>query len=999
MRTITPAAQAFIDQKLGSAPLNFIEVQWTKDGPWLQYGDRQLSNIPGRILELGNLDDVVKVGQGSNSQEISVTLDDTDGSIKSLLDSVDVHKRPVRVWQTFDGLALQDAIPLTSGEVNSPVRWNEGERSVSFSVVSKIEAQEVGFSFEEADAPGVPEELVGKAWPLVFGTCINVPALKIRSPRRGVLKTGVGIRDFTLEPKLAQLKRTCCPIVFTQWRIEADTNSGWGGGSLRFVPDYRADPDCGCRKKAEIIGLEEQIEAQSQFEHSTIQVLNGEQFPQNTLITLKINDGEFTGRFNGEVFTIVGRRHPQWDELPIPPPKQFVCPVIGPSGDPFSGEPNNTPNAGEPVCVIETAEQQSGTASVASWHYLESFPSSSFFWAEGGSEVYLKGDEQTVYAANLLPSDVIRVAAYKQFPNGLRQLTTVPTNLYSVRISDFNTYQVTEIVLPKALSLLGDGWEDELFVTLESSVGPNTVDIMEWLIETYSEHGTDPTSFNAVKTKLENYPMHFPLLERRNLLTVLQELAYQNRCAIFLNDGTFRLLYLAEEPSPTVSIGPSDILANTLVLDHGTTEELCTVAECTWKRDHAESEPNKVILRHNVSRYGAHKKTFDYWAFSHQELVTKSATFWLVRDSNTWRRCQFETPLHKLALETFDPVTINLSHVADVPVKGIVENAVYDSANFTIAFDVWLPVRSGERKPYDFSYPANISQQLIFPSEPDRAAGYAGGHPQNFNARPPSGHVLGEFTGIQNASLGKSNPCYGPAGSNVGGCHGDRGDKHPSDTGDQKPGVKTTGSDAAFPDKRSPTTALTEAERRAEAARRAAATQAVTNRQAAETAKNAATGGTGGGSNPTPNQNGQGAGPQTSDNANRIQDVLNSLPEDAPDNCFAQVTISWCPNVKQVLGNLVAQCEGGCPPGTGCNEIIKTNSQAAAQAIFQAIQNRINTGTPSIGAPWPTAVGISRSLPPECGEPSRQSIIAYSPSTALGGKGSGSAGFLNGVNL
>jgi hypothetical protein len=1004
MRQISPAAQAFIDQKLGSIPLNYIEVQWVKDGPWLQYGDRQLAEIPGRILDLGNLDDVVKVGQGSNSQEIAATLDDSDGSIKALLDSVDVHKRPVRVWQTFDGLAIEDAILLMSGEVNSPLIWDEGARTVSFSVVSKIEAQEVGFSYEEAESPGVPEELVGRAWPLVFGTCINVPALQIRSPRRGVLKNGVGIRDFTLEPRLNQLKRTCCPIVFTQWLLEQDTNSGWGGGSIRFVPDYRPDPDCECRKKAEIIGLEDQIAAQAPFEYGQIEILNGHQFPQNTLITLKINDGEFSGRFSGDVFTITSRRHPQWDELPIPPPKQFVCPVQEPGGNPFSGEPNNVPNAGEPICVIE--EQSGGTNPVASWRYLESFPQSSFFWAEGGSEVYMKGDESIVFVANLLPSDVIRVSAYKTFPNGLRQLTTVPASLYSVRLSNFNTYTgVTEIVLPKALSLLGDGWDDQLYVTLESSVGPNTVDIMEWLIDTYSEHGVDPTSFNAVKTKIENYPMHFPLLERKNLLTVLQELAYQARCAVFLNDDTFRLLYLAEEPSPTVSITSSDILANTLTLDHGTTEELCTVAECSWKRDHAIDEQNKVILRHNVSRYGAHKKQFDYYAFAHQELVTKSATFWLVRDSNTWRRCQFSTPLHKLALETFDPVTINLSHVADVPVKGIVENAVYDSANHTISFDCWLPVRSGSRVPYDFSYPATISQQLIFPNEADRAAGFAGGHPQNFNAKAPSGHVLGEFAGIQSASLGKSNPCYGPAGSNVGGCHGDRGDKHPSDTGDQKPGVNTAGSDAAFPSKRSPTTALTDAERRAEELRRQAATQAVTNRQAAETAKNAATGGTGGGSNPNPSGDGQGAGAQSTTDKEKMQKWLENLPETPDTNCFARIQVAWCPQVKTVLmqgggtgdkpgdQGTVATCDGGCPPNTGCSESIYTNSQAAAEAIVAKIQARSN-GPATVGAPHPMSASVADPLPPDCGEASTQRIIAYGPSGAMLGKGSGSEGLI-----
>ena len=50
-------------------------------------------SIPGRIVEVGDLDNVVNVSNNSGSQELSVTLDDTDGTIKAIFDAHDVHKR------------------------------------------------------------------------------------------------------------------------------------------------------------------------------------------------------------------------------------------------------------------------------------------------------------------------------------------------------------------------------------------------------------------------------------------------------------------------------------------------------------------------------------------------------------------------------------------------------------------------------------------------------------------------------------------------------------------------------------------------------------------------------------------------------------------------------------------------------------------------------------------------------------------------------------------
>ena len=44
---------------------------------------------------------------------------------------------------------------------------------------------------------------------------------------------------------------------------------------------------------------------------------------------------------------------------------------------------------------------------------------------------------------------------------------------------------------------VSEGWSDELYITFQSSVGPNTVDILEYIIENYTDLTYDTASFNT----------------------------------------------------------------------------------------------------------------------------------------------------------------------------------------------------------------------------------------------------------------------------------------------------------------------------------------------------------------------------------------------------------------------------------------------------------------------------------------------------------------------
>lgn len=824
----------------GLKPSILIEIDWT-DGGTAKYADKTVGAYRGKILSIDSLDSIIKVSEGSDSTQVTLTLDDTDGSIKGIIDNVDVHKRPARLYQWFEGLGTDDKFLLFAGQVSSPILWDEGTRAVTIDIVTRIEDAEVGFSIEEGQFPLLATDLVGKPWPLVFGRCVNVPALKITTPREGTLIDGFGIRDYTLSDRNALAEIICCPnnsivdykiggftlteqqqsqimscvattptlgqciyvemanrgvtdqavndyykqVYDIQTRIDNGTyqlNPNQGGpeeanalidGNVVVIPIYGPDPQCVQTRCEEVEEIVFQIQEQSSFEFSSVRIVNGEKFPQNQTITLQVGGAYITGKFAGNLFTIQKRIHPEIVELgaygQYPTAEEIAEIKAGGVGRTLAlanfgtrvgidkaiylkSLPENSGVVVLSTCVQNGSGYQDVTDCQAnSLASLNNYPQSEFAWINAGEKVTYSFDEETVYVANILPSDIRCVTAFRNLDIGQRLLLVVPDDYYTTRVTDYGQYQVTEIVFNRPLSQIGDGWEDEIYVTLESTVGPNVVDEMQWLIENYTDFAVDAASFAATAAKVANYPADFPLLDRKNVLTALEEMAFQSRIAITLRNNTFYVKYLSESPTPVATITGADVIENTLQLTHTDTEDIVTKLIAEWKDDHAR-DSKQIILRNNVNKYGTQVGTFDYYIYNQFELVEKSALFWLIRKSNTWKRVTFNAPLTRLALEPLDDITVNIPQLTPGAVPGIVESATYNPDDNTVSLSIWLAVRSGEVVEYDWAFPSSTLQTWPPPNESGITFG-PGSTPGSF-VIAPIGHPLSDTPGTVNVPDG-----------------------------------------------------------------------------------------------------------------------------------------------------------------------------------------------------------------------------------------------------
>jgi len=225
----------------------------------------------------------------------------------------------------------------------------------------------------------------------------------------------------------------------------------------------------------------------------------------------------------------------------------------------------------------------------------------------------LEAEAEVLYIVNLLPCTITRVAAMKQTNFGPK-LMTVPADWYTIYETDYDGYTVTEIGMTKPLSQrteiitnpdgtkrrVDSKWSDDLYVTLTSSVGPNPADIIQWLVEKYTDLTVDSASFAHVKGRLTNYPAAFALTARKNVMELVADIATQSRCVVYVRNDVVYLKYASEEPTSAATITASDVLANTLKVTLSSNEELATKHTITWSRSQSEGEL-KLILKQSRS--------------------------------------------------------------------------------------------------------------------------------------------------------------------------------------------------------------------------------------------------------------------------------------------------------------------------------------------------------------------------------------------------------------
>lgn len=727
MRDISTAALNAISQTSGLEPVIIVQVFW--NGNATNYCDKKFeqAGLIGRLLEIGSIEDTIDINGGASSTNLSVTLDDVDGSIKSIFDNLDIHKTYVQVLQWFTNIPLSDAFVIFEGEIYSPIVWSEGTRTLKFDVVSKITDIEVGFSVEEGAFPFMATNLVGQAWPVVFGTVAGLRPLDMNESPTAVFAEGFAILDEKIWRADIQKQTDAIEQLKEQgdaaWAlgIENAYKAGQYKGSHINILNFPDDPvqsaqyDTAASSyfaqaanyRAEMARLQTELQqlntlhAEQQSYAKTVIRITGSNIPQNVPFVI-----EFANVWTANA-VVIG------DQIVLSniQIKVDVNAVQGLNNYAFSIGAQPSQIARNQLNPATDLPFTDGLPHPLTDHYVRVQEPVRFTWIDGGTEIKLFNIAR-YYIVAIGEVEVLNVWGHTKYGRNV-----VPKNNYIIDYPDLGGgLVITRLTLPTPLPSLPGFWQEgPLEVDVTSPIGPNTIDIMRWVIQQWGTFPVDEATFDYVRTKVDPFPANFALTSRMNVVTFLKEVAYQSRCAIWLRDRRYFIKFLAETPTPLDTITDADVEVNSIVVTTTETERLVTKYVAEWKQRIGQDRPDEIIYRYNVQRYGIVEERYNYFIYNQFECVEQAALFWSIRKSNTFKLMKLKGMLNKMRIETFDDIAFafNENLVANAPVTGMITKASFEPDTDSIALEVWLPIRFGEMVPYVFTYPASTS--LFFP--------------------------------------------------------------------------------------------------------------------------------------------------------------------------------------------------------------------------------------------------------------------------------------------
>ena len=614
MRTITTDTQSRIDALTGEEPVVVLEL--TLGDTTYLLSDRVMSNIAtdDRLSEIGPLQAQARIDNADrwvgSVSIMSFSIIDDDEFFLGLLGSNAMQGSDAVVYLAFDGQSKSDWTVLLRGRIEEAPEWDEDDHSLRIEVETPRRLDEVPTTPEASDSL-VDEEFEGQTWPMIFGDGVR----DVRAQQVTSVPTSQTVEDFD----------------------QTETFS--------FIV---ADAD--------------------------------DDFPQNEQITLLVGEELISGEFDGEEFLITNRQENRHDNfaatgngaiIRLPAGYRAVGAYIQVSKDPFGSTTERAIFTG--FCFKQIGRDAyiwNGNANFIidpSWscriNRYPYTPAQGAQWThKAGTQVTQWGIPVTYVVSEVPMTEVRRISAFRQVTNeegtySRNQLVNVDPDLYTVDLSDDDYNGATTVTLTNGLlSSRGAGWSDDLYCSGISSVGSNTADIIEWLVEEKTEFTVDATSFTTVRNLLEKYPMNFGVTTSKDVLTLISEIAWQNRCGVTWNGDSVVLTYLSAEPDTyALSLIDDNIAEGGIVETATPITDLTTVFIAEWRKNGEDQEPRRITYKNNIDKYGRRQQVYEFWAFQKRSLVAKSASFWANRYSKSWRTVKTTMfGLEALAVDPFD---------------------------------------------------------------------------------------------------------------------------------------------------------------------------------------------------------------------------------------------------------------------------------------------------------------------------------------------------------
>ena len=708
MKTVPANAQTLLDTNTGTEPYSIVKVEWGSGT--IYYGDKDNDslNVLGKILSVSALSNTKKADSSGNVSSCSIELDDSDGSLKTLLNTLEIEGTACTVYQYFDELVtLDDAVTLLTGKILEDISWDEGQRTFSFTIESIQDDGEVGYTIEEGFIDNLNPDVVGDNIPLCFGSPIYVPAVQLRKIPRGTLKNEItyGVQSFAIDdgdyfPQDEEIEIDIDHIRFTGsfsgdvFTPTSSNDNHYTNLTPAIRPAESTDSDT---DYTTLLWVDEGIQLEGLY------VIVSKYVAAAATTFIMINK---CIKQEGTKCTFIQPWMPNYTV------RDNVNAVVNTTEHKFKIEHSDTIlyAAGRPrtdwaeeyiyfMDYAVTKDAYDGKISdVRVLRYTKTLESD---WKlPSGTEVKLVSSYTNLFACNLVNSlQIYEVMAYREV-DGIKKLVSVPSSYYTKSLSDVQGGKtLTTIEFDTELSYRTcEKWEpDQIYVTLKSSIGSNISDIIRWVIENNTDLSVDNTSFADVKTKVADYPANFALFTTKNAIAFCEEVAWQARCAILVSNNTVYLKYLSEVPTGDFTIDEDLVASKTLTLGHMGIDNLSTRLIGSWRPNYLpDTEDRKITYSNNEDEYGLNVSSADMYIYNDEDLAKLSLYFWGYRVSNSWRTASFDAFLQALPLNAFDTLTHDIAILSTNTIRGDINESSHNSDTNTISLTSVLASKAGD---------------------------------------------------------------------------------------------------------------------------------------------------------------------------------------------------------------------------------------------------------------------------------------------------------------
>lgn len=753
------------------------------------YSSKAIHGYRNNIIKISPCRHQKKADSVGTIASMSFTLSDTDGYMKWIIDNSDTERKPARVVLGYLDLDFADYTELLAGHITGPVTWDEDNRSVSFTVesITDIVEDELGYSASDSDFNDLAASASGVPWPMMFGECTHVPALKVREHTIGHLIGQIQLfkspsYTIALNDHNSGITLAPYPDVYSYISTEKEKNVIYveGGSEFPFKTDMYVSIDG--------------VIFYGQFVDSTKFKVKYANCPKYINTFFSARDTADTVDIDNYSVAWISIASGESDYRPLAgmycylhtdPTYQWFnycvrqegakCWFRYPFYSPITGEKIKIAanyyieaayginKNGMQIDVMGTIHRLANrntnigniTGTIASTMYKLESTSSSWYTAESDTEVHFWGSgDPDIYVASLIELSNIKAVYGKrrvQMPNGKSKtiLDQIPSTYYTIQYE--SNYKVnhnfaTGIIFDTPLSDYNQDWEDEIYVSGTSTIGPNIASIIRWIFTTYTLYTPDGTFgvdtsnnfpgwnipalntssiLGSVKDLLDVTPANFAMLDKRNPIQVACEIAFQARCALILDSVFVSIRFLPLEPPFAFTFDLSNIEQKTIELGFTNLSDLRTKVVGTWHKSYRDrerlskahesrvteierivkslvpttnrrsSESEFEIFTNNVARYGLRVREETFYIFNQQSNVLKSLRFWGWRWSNSWKKIKFRTFLFGCVLQPFDGIILDIPDILDASMPAVVEAVEFNPETCICSIEAWIPVLTG----------------------------------------------------------------------------------------------------------------------------------------------------------------------------------------------------------------------------------------------------------------------------------------------------------------